>query len=298
MRLSDHIEHSFSNLWKRKLRTFLTTFGVIIGIGALVSMISFGKGIQRNVTQGFKQLELFNYLTVFPESGLLRLGITDTTLEKMPDQKGDAVLDDLVLEKIGKMKGVEAVFADIRFPAAVRFSQKEEFVLIQVLPARLASSSLMKFRGGRAYTSDNENSLIISDSLLRRLGIDDFSVALGEKIEISTLAFDISSINPMDLSSLFQGETLPFSREAYTFEVVGIAERMGFGGPTPLRSDVFIPPGAEKDLKKLPFSNLWDLFRSPTIQKGYSMVNVKVSSPLYIDPLKSEVKKMGFRHLQ
>ncbi len=295
MRLSDHIEQSFTNLWKRKLRTSLTTFGVIIGIGALVSMISFGKGIQKNVTQGFKKLELFNYLTVFPDSGLSRWGITDANQEKMSDKKADTVLDDRVLEKIGKMRGVEAVFADIRFQAAVRFNQKEEFVLIQVLPAQIASSSLMKFRGGRSYASDNENSLIISDSLLRRLGIEDFSVALGEKIEISTLAFDFSRINPVDLTSLFQGESLPFSRESYSFEVVGIAERMGFGGPTPLRSDVFIPPGAEKDLKKLPFSNLWDLFRSPTMMKGYSMVNVKVSSPPHINPLKSEVKKMGFQ---
>ncbi|MHC4509234.1 MAG: ABC transporter permease, partial [Planctomycetota bacterium] len=50
MRLSDYIEQSFCNLWKKKLRTFLTTCGVMIGIGALVSMFAFGKGIQKNVT--------------------------------------------------------------------------------------------------------------------------------------------------------------------------------------------------------------------------------------------------------
>ena len=68
MRLWDYTELSLSNLWKRKLRTFLTTFGVVIGIGALVAMVSFGKGMQKNITDTFSSLELFNYITVFPES--------------------------------------------------------------------------------------------------------------------------------------------------------------------------------------------------------------------------------------
>ncbi len=258
-------------------------------------MISFGKGIQKNVTQGFKQLELFNYFTVFPESALSQLGITNSPQERIPDKKANPVLDDQILARFAGMRGVEAVFADIRFPAAVRFNQEEEFVLIQVLPAQIASSSLMKFRGGRSYSADSENSLIISDSLLRRMGRDDFPNVLGEKIEVSTLAFDFSRMNPQNLPSLFRGEALPFSRESYTFEIIGIAERMGFGGPSPLRSDVFISPSAAEGLKKLPFSNLWDLFRSPANRKGYSLVNVKVSSPRFIGPLASEIRKMGFQ---
>ena len=53
MKLGDYMEQSFSNLWRRKLRTFLTTVGVIIGIGALVCMIAYGKGIQKNISNSF-----------------------------------------------------------------------------------------------------------------------------------------------------------------------------------------------------------------------------------------------------
>lgn len=295
MRLSDYIEQSFSNLWKRKLRSFLTTFGVVIGIGALVAMISFGKGIQKNVSDRFKQLELFNYLMVFNDSGWTRLGDPDLRRQKAADEGSKAVLDDRAMEKLKGMKGVEAVFADIRFPASVKFNQKEEFILIQVLPAELATSKLMDLRTGEAYVQDNVRSVIISDSLLNRLGVKDLSSALGKEIEVSTLGFDFSRINPMNLSSLLSGETLPFSRESYVFEITGVVERMGFGGPSPLRSDVFIPPGAAKDLKKLPFSNLWDLFRSPESPQGYSMVNVKVSHPKYIESLREATHEMGFR---
>ena len=68
MRISDYIEQSFSNLRKKKLRTFLTTSGVMIGIGALVSMFSFGKGVQKNITDRFKELDLLNYIAVYPPS--------------------------------------------------------------------------------------------------------------------------------------------------------------------------------------------------------------------------------------
>jgi putative ABC transport system permease protein len=295
MRLTDYLEQSFSNLWRRKLRTFLTTFGVIIGIGALVCMIAYGKGIQKNISESFTQMELFNYISVFTDSALSRLGVGDSSEKKQADKDSEVILDDRVLDKIQRIRGVEVVFADVRFPAAVRHNENEEFVLIQVLSAELASSRLIKLRAGKSYVSDSENSLIISDSLLNRLKVKDFNSVLGKEIVVSTLSFDFSQINPMDLSSLFQGERLPFSKETYTFKIAGIADRMGFGGPALLRSDVFIPPDAAESMKKLPFTNLWDLFRSPAGRQGYSLVNVKLTSPRFLDPVKEEVKKMGFQ---
>ncbi len=294
MRLIDYIDQSFSNLKRRKLRTALTIFGVVIGIGALVCMIAYGKGIQKNISESFTQMELFNYISVFTESALSRLGIGEGRRTKGTGTEPSAVLDDAVLAKIEGLRGVEMVFADVRFPAAVRLDGNEEFVLIQVLSSELAASPVIKLRSGTPYHSDDENSLVISDSLLTRLGVKDFDSVLGRDISVSTLSFDFSQVDPMDLSSLFKGERLPFSRDDYRFKIVGITERMGFGGPSLLRSDVFIPPGASEGLKKLPFSNLWDLFQSPGMRRGFSLVNVKLSSPRFVDPVKEEIEKMGF----
>ncbi len=47
MRPGDHLRFALTSLWKRRLRTFLTASGVMIGIGALVSMVSFGRGMQK-----------------------------------------------------------------------------------------------------------------------------------------------------------------------------------------------------------------------------------------------------------
>jgi putative ABC transport system permease protein len=306
MKLIDYIDLSFSNLWKRKLRTFLTTFGVIIGIGALVSMVSFGKGMQKNVSDQFENLELFNYVTVFSES-LGPLGFEgrspgEPREERAPNegQKESREteinpLDDEAVAAFRDIKGVKSVFPDIRFPAEVRVHEEQLFSLIQVLPAEFAQSALMSLRAGQTYTSDEEDSLIISDSLLRRLGIKDLEVAIGQKVRLSTLTLDFSNFNPMNLASMMQGENLPFAKEDYEFTIVGVTSRMGFGSPTPIRSDVFIPRGTSERMKKLPFTNMWDFFRSTEQSLGYSVVNVKVESPAFVNSVKTELQDMGYR---
>ena len=149
MKLADYLEQSFSNLWRRKLRTFLTTFGVIIGIGALVCMIAYGKGIQKNISESFTQMELFNYISVFTDSALSRLGLGNSQEKIETDRNEKAILDEDVLEKIKGMRGVEVVFPDVRFPASVRYNENEEFVLIQVLSSRIGFLPLDQTPRGR-----------------------------------------------------------------------------------------------------------------------------------------------------
>ena len=46
MNLTDLLRMSLGNLKRRKLRTFLTVLGVIIGTASIVVMISLGLGMQ------------------------------------------------------------------------------------------------------------------------------------------------------------------------------------------------------------------------------------------------------------
>ncbi|MHC4889043.1 MAG: ABC transporter permease, partial [Planctomycetota bacterium] len=268
MRISDYIEQSFSNLCKKKLRTILTTSGVMIGIGALVSMFSFGKGVQKNVTDRFKEVELFNYVTVFPRSEEIQTEQSSQEPEAEPKESRQvSVLDDDFIQEVAKIKGVEAVFPEVRFPALIRFKKEDNFSLVQVLPADICQSGLMKLRAGVSFASDEENSLIISDFLLRRMKVKDIQGVIGQEIEVSTLTLDFSLFDPANVTSLMQGDRgprgagtdrLPFSSQSYTFTIVGVAERMGFFGSMPLRSNVVIPPGAAQRMKKLSLTSIWD----------------------------------------
>ena len=67
MNFLDMTYMSFSNLWRTRLRSALTILGVVIGIGALTSMVSFGTGMQKNMTDAFTKNDLFTSMNVTPE---------------------------------------------------------------------------------------------------------------------------------------------------------------------------------------------------------------------------------------
>ena len=302
MRISDYIEQSCSNLWKMKLRTFLTTFGVVIGIGALVAMFAFGKGMQKNVTDTFGDLGLMNYISVYPRSGNNR----SPTIPNDPDSPGyiapeenndpqARLLDDDFVQQLIAVEGVESAFPEIRFPAMVRFKDDEEFNIVQALPADVCKSGFIKLREGSFYDSDNEDSLLISDSLIQRLGIEDFKSAVGQQIEISTIAFDFSLENFPNILSFLQGEGLPFASKNYKFTIAGVIERMGMSGPVPMRSDILIPTGTSEKMKKIPITNIADIFQNMRETQGYSMVGVKLKDPQYVDSVKKWIEDSGFR---
>jgi putative ABC transport system permease protein len=304
MKISDYIEQSFSNLFKKKLRTFLTTFGVVIGIGALVSMFSFGEGMQKNITDSFKELGLFNYITIYPSSDRDRDEHYNTDLDEQYDQIQDeeavdspnsTTLDDDFLKEVREMKSVESVFAEIRFPALIKFRDKEQFSLVQVMSADVCQSEFMKLRAGEAYMSDAENSLIINDSLLRRMDVKDFESVVGEEIEIATLAMDASLLNPINMMSIMQGDKLPFNQKSYTFTIVGVVERMGFSGPIPIKSDVYVPPGPAEGMKKISLTSIRDFFKPEEKLKGYTAVTIKVASIKHVDSVKEQMKAKGLR---
>src|SRR5467141_187467 len=61
----DILRLAFRNLREAKLRATLTSMGVIVGVAVIVTMVSFGLGLQRNLLSRFKALDLFNEMRVF-----------------------------------------------------------------------------------------------------------------------------------------------------------------------------------------------------------------------------------------
>ena len=56
----DILHLALRNLRQAKLRATLTTMGVIVGVSVIVTMVSFGLGLQGNMLERFKALDLFN----------------------------------------------------------------------------------------------------------------------------------------------------------------------------------------------------------------------------------------------
>jgi putative ABC transport system permease protein len=296
MKFADAVEFAAASLRKRKLRTFLTASGVTIGIGALVSMISFGKGMQKNVREAFTAGGLFNTVMVLPGGPDEPSGDPD---EARPagerPSRADRILDDAAVAEIARLPGVRSAYPDVSFPALVGLEGEEEFRLVQVVPAAVAGSRGGGVAWGRAYASDDEEGAIVSRNFARRLGIRDPAAAVGKTLRLTSVTVDLARLASLDLGALLAGDASPLTGETYDFPVVGVIEASAFGGgPGPMQNDVLIPPGPARRIKRLPISSVWDLFRMRGGRLGYPAVSVKLGSVRDLDPFKARVRERGY----
>jgi len=119
--------------------------------------------------------------------------------------------------------------------------------------------------------------------------------AIGQEIELLTLSVDANFLHSPGIVPGMQGDDLPFTQERHELTIVGVSERMGFGGAMPVRNDVFVPPGAAARMKKISLTSIWDFFQSSEQIEGYSALTVKVKSIRDIELVKTQLKARGFR---
>ena len=65
MRFTELIKFSVQSLWRRKLRTFLTVLGVMIGTASIVVMMSIGVGLDRQFTAQIESSSTLTLITVY-----------------------------------------------------------------------------------------------------------------------------------------------------------------------------------------------------------------------------------------
>ena len=163
MTLPDIARLAAENLLRTRLRTALTALGVVIGIGALISMMSFGLGIQKNVTDELRRNDLFTTLEVMPPDLDLRAVMSGNASSLLGSAGGTEVaLDEAALGRIAALEGVEIAFPEIRFPVRVRLGEREAETYVQALPAAMgAYRPFSDLPHGRFFSDDHERAAIV-----------------------------------------------------------------------------------------------------------------------------------------
>src|SRR5262249_28215164 len=119
MSFLDILHLALRNLRQAKLRAILTTMGVIVGVAVIVTMVSFGLGLQSNMLARFKALDLFNEIQVFGR-GLSNLAGLDRAARardegerrdgrNRTDKTPTRILDDAGVKEIAAIPGVAYV---------------------------------------------------------------------------------------------------------------------------------------------------------------------------------------------
>ena len=98
MKTIDLIATSFRNLWRRKLRTFLTVLGVVIGTSSIVIMLSLGLAMNKNLMDQLGNMGSLNIIDVSQQYSY------DGSSSKEPDK-----IDEKALLEMAMIQGVEIV---------------------------------------------------------------------------------------------------------------------------------------------------------------------------------------------
>ena len=102
----DLLRMSASNLKRRKLRTFLTVLGVVIGTASIVVMVSLGLGLQKSV---YDEMEQSGGLTTINVTGSESVG--DGMMYSSNSDNSDETskyIDDNCVKKFGELEHVKA----------------------------------------------------------------------------------------------------------------------------------------------------------------------------------------------
>lgn len=98
MRFIDLLRMSVSNLWRRKLRTFLTVLGVIIGTASIVVMISLGLGLSKSTMDQIERSGGLTTITVREGGGMSYGGAVAVTESSSKDENAGKITDSTAQE--------------------------------------------------------------------------------------------------------------------------------------------------------------------------------------------------------
>lgn len=124
--MKEYFQIAFKNLSSRRLRSYLTVIGIIIGVFLIVSLLSLSEGLKEAV---MTQLRMYgaNTLYIFP-------GSLEDINSILGFFMGRLEIEDRTLEKIKKIEEVEKVVPFDYRAEVVRYKNKAKTVLIFAYP--------------------------------------------------------------------------------------------------------------------------------------------------------------------
>jgi ABC-type lipoprotein release transport system permease subunit len=200
MKFLDILRLALRNLREARLRAGLTTLGVIVGVSMIVSMMSFGLGLQRNTVQRFRDLDLFNEITV---SGRSLVGLVSSAMGDSDDEKRDGrgrrgqadardprgktperMLNETALAEIAGLPGVASVEPNIDLTTYVRANKR---ALLRQVGGALVPNGATRFKtylAGRMISSPEADEAVVDESFLRSFGFEKAEDAVGQTLEL------------------------------------------------------------------------------------------------------------------
>jgi putative ABC transport system permease protein len=191
VRLTDLLTLPLAALWQQKIRTLLTTLGVIFGAFVLAASLSIGQGVQETIDRESHRSEISRRIDVSPKwnfggepagSDDLKVegNMTDArrarlrkSLQQLKERFSMArVMTALTRERMAQLAAlpnVKRLVPSVRNDGFVLFGKKSEAV--QVLSARPDDEACRRrIVAGRFFDAPDQRSVVVSEPLAYQLG--------------------------------------------------------------------------------------------------------------------------------
>ena len=146
----DLISMALRNLWKRKLRTFLTILGVIIGTTSIVVMISIGIGMNESYKEKAEQWGSLQVIDVYVPYESYQNGI---------------VINSKVIEDFKNIKGVETATPRIsEYYQIVCGKYMNDVEFIGIDPSTMEAMGY-KVSEGRVLNEEDKNVIVVGNEV-------------------------------------------------------------------------------------------------------------------------------------
>jgi putative ABC transport system permease protein len=187
MNFSDLLKEAFRSLLSNKLRSGLTILGIIIGITAVIAMLSIGEGAKKQLAQSVENLgsNQLNVLPGFiqPGRGIVSAGRGTAQSLKMRD-----------VDVIKKIEGVKAVSPEIsrRFQVVSSSGKNTNVLVIGVTPEYLLVRNSKVEKGYFFKENDLNRVAVLGPTVVEDLfGEED---PIGKTIRINKVNFKVIGV--------------------------------------------------------------------------------------------------------
>lgn len=289
MSISDVIKMALRNLWKRKLRTFLTILGVIIGTASIVVMVSIGIGMNESFQKQVEEWGSLQVINVYT-AGNDRYYYEE---EETSNQKEEKEITASTMEEFKKIPHVEAatpvISEDICFAVGKYLTEAS----VQGIDPASMESMGYKAEEGRVLQEGDSKTLVFGADVLNNF----YNPKLNWRMRYSSPSPEVDIFNDKVMITTdwnYGTRDADKALKPIKAEVVGTLRSGSSDGYS-----VFMPikelekikiDKAEYEAKKYKDRN------AQKIKKGvYENAMVKVDTMDNVKEVQETIKNMGFR---
>lgn len=291
MNSKDLVSMGIKNLWRRKLRTFLTVLGVVIGTSSIIVMLSLGFGMKEAFKQQISEMGSLNIITVSQ-------GYRGYAEPNMNASKKQEELNEKSLISFSKIEGVKAVTPIVETSGKIVDGKYSCYLSIRGVDPKNMEDFDYKLADGRLLKSSDDLAVVYGGEVKNMFYNENSSGYNHKEPKIDLMKDKLIFTFDMEYGSKRRGPQVPQENskkpnyKTYKFKTVGVLAE----GDYEKGYYAYMPIDQVKKLiqekNKAEGNKISPEERKR--QRGYQTILVKVDDINKVQEVQTQIKDMGY----